>query len=95
MTVKLPEELKIFNVKEIWEKAEEEIKKAGKAGKKSNIIDAEKLEQFDGAGLQMLYMLLRELSNRNLKFEFKGLKEEHREKLTAYGFHISEINPAG
>ena len=91
MKVELPEELKIYNIGETWKKISDLLSKET-TGSDERSIKADSLESFDGAGLQLLYLLHREETGGKSGLKLEGLSESINSRLREYGFFSTLTN---
>ncbi|MBI9107024.1 MAG: hypothetical protein JEZ04_09790 [Spirochaetales bacterium] len=87
MKMEIPQELKIFNIGENL-KIQREFFNSGRS--EDDLISFVKLQDFDGAGLQLLVWLCRQAAN------IPGIRIEVPsnmivERLKSYGFRIDEF----
>ena len=80
-------ELKIRNIKTEWTKISPILQKV--SGKKTPVqIDMSKVESIDGAGLQLILLLLNNIEGFPEKYILKGLSDKIKQTSEIYGYNI-------
>ncbi len=87
MKIELPEELKIYNVQEFWTEFTAKLK--DRKAEEELTVTADKLTEIDGAGLQLLIVIERELSQKKAGFRFKQFPASLKQTIESYGFTIN------
>ncbi len=80
MKVDIPEELRIYNVAEVWNEL---------SGVSEAVIDFSKMKDFDGAGLQLIMKLQLHIKENKSGMKMEGLSSDIIDRLLKYAAELN------